>query len=956
MDGPNAHPAAPTMIGNYPVERELGRGGMGVVYLARDPRLNRQVAVKVLPAEFVRDPMRLQRFEREARTLAALNHRNVAMIFGLEDASGERLLILEFVPGVTLTQRLSRGPMSAEDAIRTGIQICEGLEAAHERDVIHRDLKPDNIKITPDGLVKVLDFGLATTRTQERDSASSSLTQAGMVMGTPGYMSPEQARGLPTDKRTDIWALGCVLFECVTGYKAFGGETVSDCIAAILSREPDFSLLPPKTPARLRELLRRCFVKDQRRRIRDIGDARIELEEILIDPTGAAAGSSASVAQKPQPTARLLMPLTGMASVAGAAQSAPATSGLHIINSSRGSIAVAPDNSCIVFVGSSGVGTQLFVRRLDTGDVRPIPGTQGADAPFFSTDSTKVGFFAEGKLKRVTLAGGMPLTLAPAPRPQGGCYDSTDTIYYIADWQKSLLKISDSGAPGAMPEPVVQPDIGAGELALVSPEVLPGSRHVLMSIWTGRTHDDSVISAIDLRTGIRRTLIQGGSNPRFLSSGHLVYSRAGALMAVGFDPEQLQVFGLPQLVEDRILGNALGGGSQFGISPDGLLAYAPGSVWEPKGSIVVTGRPGAPAGEAIEITGEQRAFAAPTVSQDGRLLCVQVQGSTDHLWLYELDHPGAAGLRLTFHADNSSPVFSPDGKRLAFRSNMSGVPEIYMMHIGHGGGSSPEPVFGSDRSPTPCGFSPDGQSLLFTQSRTGGTQGALEVWIVEIGRPETARVLLQSPTSCWGATISPDGKLIAYVSDETGRPEVFVQGYPVGFKRQVSTDGGNAPLWNAAGNEIFFRSADSVIGVRVATEPSFMLGRSRVIMQAQGAPATPTARNYAMLADNQFLFVRAQGDPSRVQALNVVLNWTTELRKRVPTLASQAQSAATSPSRMGLSSANVYATAMPTSMTPTPIRAGAQPASTNLPTMDSSTPAPSAWPARAGGSESNTIG
>lgn len=953
MDGfSSPNPATPTTIGNYPVERELGRGGMGVVYLARDPRLNRQVAVKVLPAEFVQDPMRLQRFEREARTLAALNHRNVAMIFGLEEANGERLLILEFVPGVTLTQRLSRGGMAPEDAIRTGIQICEGLEAAHERDVVHRDLKPDNIKITPDGLVKILDFGLATTRTQERESGASSLTMAGMVMGTPGYMSPEQARGLPTDKRTDIWAFGCVLFECVTGYKAFGGETISDCIAAILSREPDFSLLPPRTPPRLRDLLRRCFIKDQRRRIRDIGDARIELEEILIDPTGSASGAAPVVASKPQTTARLLMPLASMGAPSGPI---PAPAGVHVVNSPRGSIAVAPDGSAIVFVGSSGSGTQLFLRRLETGDVRPLPGTQGADAPFFSADSTRVGFFAEGKLKRIALSGGMPLTLAPAPRPQGGCYDGADTIYYIADWQKSLLKINEALGAGAMPEPVAQPDMAAGELALMSPEVLPGGRHVLVSTWTGRSHDESIITAIDLRTGMRRTLIQGGCNPRYLPSGHLLYTRAGALMAVGFDPEQLTIFGVPQVAEDRVLSNALGGGAQFGAGADGLLAYAAGTVWEPKGSIVVLGRPGAAPGEAAEITGEQRAFACPTVSPDGRLLCVQVQGSTDHLWLYEIDHPGAPGLRLTFHADNACPVFSPDGSRVAFRSNMSGVPELYVMSIGPGGGSNPEPVYGSDRSPTPCGFTPDGQSLLFTQTRPGPGQGGLEVWIVEIGRPETARVLIQSPTSCWGAAISPDSKLIAYVSDETGRPEVFVQGYPTGFKRPVSTDGGTAPLWNAAGNEIFYRCAESVIGVRVAIEPSFMLGRPRVILQAQAAPATPTARNYAMLGEGQFLFVYAQEDPSRVQALNVVLNWSTELRKRVPTPTMQASQSSLSlgASRMGASGA-VYAPAMPSAMAHTPIRAGGRPASTNLPTMEN-TPAPGAWPS-GGSSESKTIG
>lgn len=903
-----SQPSIPASIGPYPIERELGRGGMGVVYLARDPRLNRPVAIKVLPEEVARDPMRLSRFEREARTLAALNHKNVGLIYGLEQVGEQRLLVLEFIPGVTLTGRLTRGPMSLDEAFRVCVQVAEGLEAAHERDVVHRDLKPDNLKITPDGTVKILDFGLATTRHGEggvnpematlAGGSGGPLTQQGMVMGTPGYMSPEQARGLAMDKRTDIWAFGCVLYECLTGTRAFNGLTASDMLVAVIEREPDYNALPARTPGRIRELLRKCLIKDARRRLRDIGDARNELEDVLSQPQSgwyrAAAGVGGSP-ERPRIITRLSM-----------------STGEHgVANAGRSSVAMSPDGQAVAFIAGHPPQTQLFVRRLDNPEPLAIPGTAGAEAPFFSPDGQKVAFFEGGKLKRVSLTGGAPTVLAAAPRPQGGCWAEGDFIYFIPDWGKGLMRIPGGG--GA-PEVVAEPDLASGEIALMCPEVLPTGNAALVAVWTGAGFDAAMIVAIDLRTGQRRPLVQGGMNPRFASSGHLVFTRigggTGALLAVAFDPERLEVFGQPTPIEDRMLGSALGGAVHFDVGGDGTLVYAPGAVWEPRHALLSVERAAAVLGPGEEsaarpVVSEERSFVAPAVSPDGTRLAVQVQGTSDHLYLYDLTRGGAA-TRLTFQGDNAAPVWSPDSTRLAFAGNLNGQQAIYA--IAADGAGTPELLFApahlsggaAGSSPSPCGFTRDGRHLLFTLTRP---QGGVEIWMVTVGDPASARPIVQTSRNAWAATASPDGRYVAFACDETGREEVYIQQIPaaggaagagptLAGRRQVTpegaggsgTGGGTAPLFlPGAGGELAYRSGDQIVAVRVATEPNLMVGRPRVLAQVSFLPATLHARNYDAMPDGQrFVVARAEEDRTRVTQLNVVLNWTDDLRRRVP--------------------------------------------------------------------------
>jgi serine/threonine-protein kinase len=747
-----------------------------------------------------------------------------------------------------------------------------------------------------------------------------------MVMGTPGYMSPEQARGLPTDKRTDIWAFGCVLFEMLSGYKAFGGETVSDCIAAILDREPDYTLLPARTPNRLRELVRKCLVKDVRRRLRDIGDARIELEDVLSQPQSgwyAAAGGPTRTATM----ARLVMPLgLGPAEVV-------------LANTARGAVAVSPDGAAVVFVGGKAPNTMLYVRRMDGLESRPIPGTGGADGPFFSPDGSRVGFFAEGKLKRVSLGGGAPVPLAPAPRPQGGCWDATDNIYYIPDWQKGLMRIAGASGNVSAPEVVAEPDLAAGEIALMTPEILPGGRYAVVAAWAGggaggSGFDDALITAVDLRSPggtARKPLIHGGCNPRYLPSGHLVYSRAGAALAVAFDPERLEIFGQPAAVEDRVLGNALGGSAHFGVGGDGTLVVANGPLWEPKCAMLAA-RAGGLMGESAPAVQETRAFVAPAASPVSKMVCVQVQGATDHLWVYDTERPAAPGVRLTFSGDNACPVFSPDGRKVAYRSTMGGKPELWWMGVEAGGasGAAPEVIVSSDRSPTPCCFADGGKTIVYTQQRGiagaagavgAASGGALDIWCAPVDRSSEPKALIQSPTSAWGASVSPDNKFIAFVSDETGRPEVYVQAYPgPAAKRQVSTEGGTAPIWARAGGELFFRNGaggEQIIAVRIAVEPTFMVGRARVLFQAAPGsvvPATQTARNYDLLGTGDFVVLRGQEDVAKVTGLAVTLNWFTELRRRVPV----PQAPTVAGTRMG--SSHFVSGGMTMSETPMPTR------------------------------------
>ena len=657
-------------LSHYRIEEELGKGGMGVVYRATDSKLGRQVAIKVLPESFARDPGRLARFEREARMVAALNHPNIAAIHGIEEDQGTRFLVLELVPGKTL-----EGPVPVEEALRIGRQIAEALEAAHEKDMVHRDLKPANVKITPEGKVKLLDFGLA--KTVGISSSDSTLTMEvsrdGTVMGTVGYMSPEQARGAPTDKRTDIWAFGCVLYEMLAGRKAFPGRTFSDFIAAVLTGEPDWKALPEATPQHVRTLLRRCLQKDRNQRLRDIGDARLELE---------APVETAPVVAAPMSRRRPL--LIGMACLALGAVTAGITSWAlwrqaptskpvvrftislppnEIVHPPTPSVAISLDGTRVAFAGNIGGRTQIYLRSIGQFDAKAIPGTLGGASPFFSPDSQWVGFrhSASRTLKKVVLSGGAPVTICPWEAANGvASWERDDTILFTPQYPGSIMRVP---AAGGTPRPVTELDPKKEDKLHYGPQILPGGKALLFSSTRSGidTYDDARIEVRSLAGGERRVLVDGGSGAHYTPTGHLVYAREGTLLAVPFDVARLAVAGPPVPVIEGLSMGLNTPTAHFSLSANGTLAYAPGPAVGGERTVVWVDRQG----NAERLPLPPRLYLHPRISPDGRQIAIEIDGPVHDLYKYEI----ARGIltKMTLTGSSHWPLWTPDGKRLTYR-------------------------------------------------------------------------------------------------------------------------------------------------------------------------------------------------------------------------------------------------------------------------------------------------
>jgi serine/threonine protein kinase len=638
-----------TRLGSYELLAQIGAGGMGEVYKAHDTKLGRDVAIKVLPEAFAHDPERLSRFQREAKMLASLNHPNIAAIYGLEDGAGRNYLVMELVPGETLAERVKRdGAVPIEEALAIAKQIAEALEAAHEKGIIHRDLKPANVKVTPEGKVKVLDFGLAKAfageGTDSNPSQSPTLsavaTMQGVLLGTAGYMSPEQARGKSVDKRTDIWAFGCVLYELLTGKQAFQGETTTEILAAVLRGEPDWQALPPATAAKIRDLLRRCLQKDLNKRCRDAGDVRIEIEEALAAPMPTGP----PITNFPPKTVWLWalgMGVAGLvvAAIAGlvvwnlrSSSVAPVSRsmfslppGEQLAGLDRPALAISPDGNRMVYVASRGSVQQLYLRSMDSFEAKPILGTEGAAGPFFSPDSQWVGFFAESKLKKASINGGAPVTLWDAKEmgPWGAAWGSNDMIV-VETGGLGNGQLSAVPAAGGTPQPLTTVDSEKGEVRFGWPDFLPGAKAVLF------TASPNVISWAEARlslyvpqTGKRRTLNQIGMRPRYARSGHLVYAQGGSLMAVPFDPGRLELTGTPIPVMDGVMESVANGFAQYSFSDNGTLAYIPGAIPAAQSKLVWVDRQGT----EETLAAPMHSYAWPRVSPDGTRVAVEIAGS-----------------------------------------------------------------------------------------------------------------------------------------------------------------------------------------------------------------------------------------------------------------------------------------------------------------------------------------
>jgi len=886
-------------LGPYEVMGPLGAGGMGEVYRARDARLGRDVALKVLPTELANDSERLARFGREAQVLASLNHPGIAAIYGIEESADTKALVLELVEGPTLAERLAAGPLPIDEAIGAAAAIASALEAAHEQGIIHRDLKPANIKMRPDGAVKVLDFGLAkaldpATTTGVDMTRSPTITahatRAGIILGTAAYMAPEQAKGKAVDRRADIWGFGVVLYEMLSGRRLFDGETPSEVLAAVILKEPDLSHLPAATPAHVRHLVTRCLEKDPKQRLRDIGEARLA----LTDPRTVALPGAGTATARDHPGRLRRRGPAGLAAVLGLALVAalvalartlgggdrpvarydvqlPAKTALDLID--RPALAIAHDGSMLAYAATSDGVTRLYLRKRDEGESRPLPGTTGASNPVFSPDDRWIAFFAENQLKKTSLDGSI-VALAPVNGPRGVAWAGAGTLVYTSDAIGPVQAIS---ADGGTPRPVTVLDSAKDERSHRWPEVLPGGGTVLFTVGTIASpdnYDGAAIDAVDIASGARRTVLEGAAMARYVPPGYLVFARAGALYSVAFDAGRLATRGTPVPVVRGVAGDTPTGAAHFSCADDGTLAYVPGS--DQSGRLIAwVGRDGAstPVDLPVGIYNDVR------LSPDGTRAVVAVgnSGSAD-IWVYDFNR--RTFTRLTFDAINATPVFSGDGNGVIYSSMDSSGRKTTLRRIPVDGSRAPETI---SEIPTRIflGKGPrDGRSLIIAFGNMAAA-GKTDVMRLALEPGAAPVAIAATPFDEYTPVSSPDGRWVAYQSDDSGRDEVFVRDATgPGGRWQVSTTGGEEPIWSADGREIFYRSETRMMAVPVTPGARFEMGVPRVLFDGAYRMRSDTNLSYDVdPKGDRFLMIRPAAAAGSDAGIRLVLNWLDEVRR-----------------------------------------------------------------------------
>ena len=890
---------AGTELGTHKILALLGVGGMGEVYKAHDSKLRRDVAIKVLPESFARDADRLARFRREAQLLASLNHPNIASIYNIEDSNGTTYLVMELVPGENLAERIKReGAVPVEEALMIAKQIAEALEAAHEKNIIHRDLKPANVKLTPEGKVKVLDFGLAkafagdpsTEDMSNSPTLSMAATVQGVILGTAAYMSPEQAKGKQVDKRTDIWAFGVVLYELLTGKQAFPGADISEILAAVIKSEPDWSRLPEATPLVIRKLLLHCLQKDKTLRLRDAGDAQIEIQEAIAAPkdSGATQTAPASMSKVSWVVAGVLVALLS-ASLLGWWRAARRVERLLVRldvdlgpDVSLGSPAgideiISPDGTRIVYISQR----RLFTRRLDQPNATELAGTQGANAPFFSPDGEWVAFSTGGKLQKISVEGGSAIALCDAANAPGGSWGEDGDIIAALSQTGGLSRIPSAGGP---PTPVT--DLQNGEITHRWPQILPGGKAVLFTAsLTTAAFDGANIEVMSLADHRRKTLVRGGTFGRYLPSGHLVYVNRGTLFAVPFDVDRLEVHGTPAPVLDQIGYTTVQGSAQLDFSQTGTLIYRSGRAGG--GLLTVAWLDGA--GKVQTLLAKPGAYGNPSLSPDGQRLAMDVtDGSGTDTWVYDWQRDTMT--RLTFTGTAVHPVWSPDGRYIAFRTN----PGEGLSVIRSDGSGKPQSLTQSKDAQIPWSFAPDGKRLAFSDAGSGNGQ---DIWTVPLesdgaglraGKPE---VFLQTKAVEWQPSFSPDGRWMAYVSNESATSQVYVRAFPdKGGKWQISNSGGQFPMWSRSGRELFFETLDNhvVVAAYTVKGDSFVADKPRAWSEKQIGTGGPLGGvlNFALAPDGKRIAAIMPVETAEAQkAQNQVIfleNFSDELRRKVP--------------------------------------------------------------------------
>jgi Tol biopolymer transport system component len=894
--------ATGTRLGPYEIVSQIGVGGMGEVYRATDTKLKRQVAIKVLPEALSGDPDRLARFQREAETLAALNHPNIAQIHGLEESDRLKALVMELVEGPTLADRIAQGAISVDEALPIAKQIAEALEAAHEQGIVHRDLKPANIKVRPDGAVKVLDFGLAKaldgTPSGRVHSATSptitspAMTGVGVLLGTAAYMSPEQARGKPVDRRTDIWAFGCVLYEMLTGRRAFDGEDVSLTLSQILQREPALDALPADVPARVRQTVYLCLKKSPKERLPDIGAVRLMLEGAFETTAGRAETRGAAIQSRWR---QLPLFLTGIGSAIVAAivvwQLMPAAGSgprkvvrFELPTSTdiapRGSgvgrhvLAISPQGSHLVYWLDDALHLRAL-DRLDDGLV--IRGTEAAREPFFSPDGQWIGFQQGGQLKRVPLGGGAAISLSAASNPWGVSWDADGVIRY-GQGAGGIWQLSPTG--GAPTQLIM---VGKGEAAH-GPQLLPDGEWLLFTFLQSSedSWDRAQIVAQSLTSGERIVLVDRGRDARYLPTGHLVYGLNGVLLGVPFDVRARRVTGpAVPLVEGVMDADVRTGAMHFAVSNDGTLVYLSGAsgarstlAWVDRGGR----REPLPAGVL--------AYSAPRVSADGTRVAVEVAGR-DGTDIHIFDLGRKALTRLTSsELHGRYPLWTPDSKRVVFYSDADGGGLHEMAADGSG---VPRRLTTSRAFQRPYSWADAGRTLLFDQ-RDNDQLWAAEIYALSLDGEPTARPLVQNPASAVEPAVSPDGRWLAYTRRDADGEEVYVRPFPQvdGGQWRISTNGGDSPVWSRDGRQLFYIARGRAAFVPVETAPSFRAGTPTVMFDLPPfyRSAARIGRQWDIAPDGERFLIMNPGEgatsgPSQSRIV-VVLNWVEELKRLVP--------------------------------------------------------------------------
>jgi serine/threonine-protein kinase len=862
----------------YEVIQLVGRGGMGEVYRARDERLGRLVALKVLPREFVEDRQRLARFDREARLLASLNHPNIAAIYGLAEDGGRQALVLEFVEGTTLAARIEAGPLPIREALPVATQIALALETAHRRGIVHRDLKPSNVSLMADGTVKILDFGLAKAVERGRPAGPDDLTSIhdpGRIVGTPAYMSPEQARGGEVDQRTDVWAFGCVLYEMLTGARAFDGGSTDDGVARVLEREPDFCLLPPATPEAIQRVLRRALTKDPRRRLANLGSAVLDLEEAqhrtkhagILSGSPAVRAAAAILILAAGIGGGILLPraLRSGSSPAVVRLAVPVPPSDLLIASAQQVAALSPDGHTVVYRASRDGTGRLFKHALDGMQSEPVPGTENAAGPFFSPDGAWLGFDGAGTLQRVSLAGGSPVTICKAPGGANASWGG-DTIVFATATGRMLNSVPSGGGT---PEPLTLLNTAAGDLAHTFPYVMPGGDAALFTIVRAQERH---VAAVRLDTK-EVAVLTTGSQPRYLAPGHLLFIRDDTMWAAPFDERRLQITGAAVPVLEG-LDTAGGAAAHFAAGTDGSLLYAPRRVEVRERQLVWLDRRGIETPLRFEPRGYTRAALAP----DGRrvALALSEQNNTD-IWVGDVDR--GTMTRLTRDpTTETAPLWTPDGRAIVYRSERDGG-GLFLQTVDAGDGWQRLTNSGN-RFHTPHGWARDGRTLLFTEFRSYSEQS---IHAIVPGSSEV-RPLLTGSFAQLRPQISPDGRWMAYQSDESGRFEIYVRPFPnvEAGKWQVSAAGGTSPRWSHSGRELFYYDGQSMVAASISAANAFgVKDLTRLFAYApfggQLGPDFEVAPD-----DRRFLMLRSNSDTpaSRLQ-LVVVQNWIEELRGKL---------------------------------------------------------------------------